>query len=88
MAFWREYESRGATFVSLDQALKDPVYDINHGQASVHMGSFLQELAYAEGYWTGEPGRRSQYQPSTIQRNIRKVRSAPLMCKDLFKIAG
>jgi UDP-N-acetylglucosamine:LPS N-acetylglucosamine transferase/peptidoglycan/xylan/chitin deacetylase (PgdA/CDA1 family) len=55
------YEAKGARFVSLNDALKDPVYKIDHGQAAPEMASFVQELAYATGYWDAEEGQQSQY---------------------------
>lgn len=72
-----DLENRGARFVTLDEALKDPVYKLNPGQATRDTGTFLTEMAYATGL-EKDPTRKSNFKPETFS----KFRAA--LCEGLF----
>ena len=82
-----EYEKRGAEFIGLETALKDPIYRVDHGQVAEGMVSFIKEMAYATGEWTPEPERKGLHTTEEVRAGIQKANSMK-MCRDLFRKAG
>ena len=74
-----QLETQGARFVTLEEAMSDPVYKLNPGQAARDTGTFLTEMAYAAGL-EKDPKRKSNFEPAAY--NSFKAK----MCESLFTL--